>query len=157
MLKIKGPGEYKTNVERHNKIVKMLTNFELYCPDIDSDSRSYRNVKKILDHATNAYDINKELCQQIEDSMNKISCLENKLKNAVNALKKEQQDCETRSILDMLISEIEEELKNCISNYLWFIPQKINDSSSTGVYCPKVGRDDFKGTFLTICFKIIFD
>ena len=45
-------------------------------------------MKKILDHATNAYDINKELCQQIEDSMNKISCLENKLKNAVNALKK---------------------------------------------------------------------
>ena len=44
--------------------------------------------KKILDHATNAYDINKELYQQIEDSMNKISCLENKLKNAVNALKK---------------------------------------------------------------------
>ena len=57
----------------------------------------------------------------------------------------------------MLISEIEEELKNCISNYLWFIPQKINDSSSTGVYFSKVGRDDFKGTFLTICFKIIFD
>ena len=86
VLKIKVPGEYTIPVERHNKIVNMLTNFELYCPDIDSDSRSYRNVKKILDHATKAYDINKELCQQIEGSMNKIFCLENKLTNAVNAL-----------------------------------------------------------------------
>ena len=53
----------------------------------------------------------------------------------------------------MLVSETKEDLKNCISNYLWSIPQKINDSSSTGVYCPKVGRYDFKGTFSTICCK----
>ena len=64
----------------------MSTNIELYYPEIDSNLKSYRNIKNILEHATNAYIMNKELCQQIEYSENKISCLEEKLKHSVNEL-----------------------------------------------------------------------
>ena len=64
-----------------------------------------------------------------------------------------KQDCETRENLDMLISEIKEELKICISNYLWFILRQEEESNNTGLYCPRVGPQDYKGTFLTICFK----
>ena len=58
---------------------------------------------------------------------------------------------------DMLISEITEELKNCISNFLWFIPQQEEKSNNNGVYCPKVGPQDYNGTFATIYFKTIFN
>ena len=73
------------------------------------------------------------------------------------SIKKEKQYCEMREILDMLISEIEEELKNCTSNLLWFIPQQQEESFNTGVYSHKVGQQDYKGTFSNICFKIIFN
>ena len=59
--------------------------------------------------------------------------------------------------MDVLISEMEEELKNCTSNFLCFIPQQQEESNNTGVYCPKVGQQDYRGTFVTICFKIIFN
>ena len=36
---------------------------------------------------------------------------------------------------------------------LWFIPQQEEDSNLTGVYSPKVGQQDYKGTFSNICFK----
>ena len=68
--------------------------------------------------------MNKELCQDIENTKNKISCSEEKLKHAENQLRKEKQDCEMRENVDMLISEIEEELNKPVSNFLWFILQQ---------------------------------
>ena len=88
VLSIKGPDKYATIDEKYDKIVKMSTNIELYCPEIDSNLKRYRNIKNILAHATNAYMTNKDLCQEIEYSENEISCLEEKLKHAENELKK---------------------------------------------------------------------
>ena len=62
---IKGPGEYVKIDEKYNEIIKISTNFELYCPEIESNLKSYKNI---LAHATNAYIINKHLYKEIEDS-----------------------------------------------------------------------------------------
>ena len=88
MWSIKGPDKYATIDEKYNNIVKVSTNIELYCPEIDSNLKFYRDVKNILARATNTYMMNKELCQEIENTENKISCLEKKLKHAENQLKK---------------------------------------------------------------------
>ena len=60
VLSIKGPDKYATIDEKYNKIVEMSTNIELYCPEIGSNSKSYRNIKNIFANATNAYMMNKE-------------------------------------------------------------------------------------------------
>ena len=122
MFSIKCPNKYATIDEKYNEIVKITTNIELYCPEIESNLKCYRNIKNILAHKTNTYMINKELCKQVEYSNKKISYSEEKLKDAENEFKIEKQDIEMRENLDMLISEIEEELN--ISNVLWFIPQQ---------------------------------
>ena len=90
VLSIKDPDKYATIDEKYNNIVKMSTNIELYCPEIDSNLKSYRNIKNILAHATNAYMMNKELCQDIENTENKISCLEEKTETCRKSIKKEK-------------------------------------------------------------------
>ena len=52
-----------------------------------------------------------------------------------------------RENVDILISEIKEELKKCISNFLWFILQQQEESNNTGVYSPEVGQQDYKEKF----------
>ena len=69
----------------------MSTNNELYCPEVDSNSKKLQERQKYINTCTNAYMMNKELCKEIENTENKISCLEGTLKHAENQLKKKNQ------------------------------------------------------------------
>ena len=156
LLSIKGPGEYESINERHRKIIHVSTNFDQYCPNIDSNTIIYRNIKNVLHHAMDAYDQNKNFSTLVSDLQKKITTLEEKLNNAVYELHKEKQNREFNEQINQLILEIEEELKNSISDYIWFVPPNDDDENSTGVYCPKVGQDDYDETLSKICFRIIF-
>ena len=65
MLLIKGPNKYTTTEEKYQKIVDVSSNIELYYPSVESESKSYRNIKNILAHAKNSYTINNELFEQL--------------------------------------------------------------------------------------------
>ena len=104
----------------------------------------------------NAYDQNIHFADLVSDLQKKITTLEEKLNNAVYELQKEKQNREFNEQINQLIHEIEEELKNSISDYIWFVPPNDDDENSTGVYCPKVGQDNYDQTLSKICFRIIF-
>jgi len=156
LLSIKGPGEYESINERHREIIHVSNNFDKYCPNIDSNPIIYRNIKNVLDHAMNAYDQNIHFAHLVSDLQKKITTLEEKLNNAVYELEKEKQNREFNEQINQLILEIEEVLKNSISDFIWFVPPNDDDENITGVYSPKVGQDDYNETLSKICFQIIF-
>ena len=156
LLSIKGPDEYESIDESHKTIIHVSTNFEQYCPDIDSNNKIYKNFKNVLKHAMNAYDQYIDLSMLNNDYQKKIKSLQEKLNHAVDDLEKEKQNREFNEKINLLILEIEEVLKNCISGFIWFVPPNDDDENSTGVYCPKVGRDDLNDTLSKLCFQIVF-
>ena len=111
----------------------MSTNLDKYCPNIDSNPIIYRNIKNVFDHAMNAYDQNIHFADLVSDLQKKISTLEEKLNNAVYDLEKEKQNREFNEQINQLILEIEEVLKNSISDYIWFVPPNDDDENSL---CP---------------------
>ena len=138
-------------------MIHVSSNMESFFLSVESNTDSWDNIDAVICHATHVYSRLNEEAKQLQSADSKIFTLEEQIKQLEKKCYKKKTQHKVKACLTTLTSEVEEELTQKISNFIWFVVEhNSSDKTSKEVYNPSVGHNDYKIIPGMLCYHYIF-